>query len=344
VNKLLTIAVPTYARPEALLRLWREVLNPLLQLHPDILDISIQDNSVSTDLYPSTFLVAVSTSARYVLNGKNIGYHGNILALLRTASSRYIWFWSDDDDYDLLVVSDLISKLQEGVLTADVILPPFSYSRHKEYLSSHFFPSPERLATSAVLLNGYAVRTNFESLLEARYYPYVPLTSSLIIKIDPRPDENVLASHHENAWLHEVVMLSCASRATTIELLYCKPFVYYEESFDEHGKPLKSGMSISYYHDSYLKLCRLRSIVFNQKSLYSEVKCWTGTLLWLLQQKDNSVNWSNNYLAELRLSLSGLCKGLQLKSTRLISLSAAYLLLPSFAIRWLRRIRRSGLL
>ncbi len=323
------------------MRLWREVLNPLLELYSDCLDISIQDNSATIDSYPAAFLLAELSPARYVLNEKNIGYHGNILALLRSASSSYIWFWSDDDDYDLLVVSDLISKLREGVLTADVILPPFSYSRNNQYRSSDSYPSPERLATSTVLSSGFVVRTNFEALLAAGYYPYVPLTSSLIIKIEPKPNESILVSYQENAWLHEVVMLSCASRTTTVELLYCKPFVFYEEAYDELGKPLKSGMSISCYHNNHIQLCLLRSIVFSEPSLYSEVTCWTGALLWLLQQKDKSINWSNKVSAELTLSLLGLLKGLQLKSHRLFFLSAAYIFLPSFVIRWLGEARHS---
>jgi hypothetical protein len=83
MNKLLTIAVPTYARPEKLLQLWREVLRPLHELYPDSLDIFIQDNSVSVNSYPATFLSEDFSSAKYILNEKNIGYHGNILALSR---------------------------------------------------------------------------------------------------------------------------------------------------------------------------------------------------------------------------------------------------------------------
>jgi hypothetical protein len=341
MNKLLTIAVPTYARPEKLLLLWRDVLKPLHEVYPDFLDIFIQDNSVSVNSYPATFLSEVFSSAKYVLNEKNIGYHGNILALLRSATSQYIWFWSDDDDYDYAVVSDLIGNLVDGVLAADVILPPFSYSQKKTYLSSNAYPSFDKLSSSARIADGYAVRTDFESLLRAGCYPYVPLTSSLIIKIEPRPSGHILAACQQNAWLHEVVMLSCVNRSTTVDLVYCKPFVYYEETYDSHGQPLKSGMSISYYHDNHIQLCQLRSVVFSDESLFSEVGCWTGTLLWLLQQKDKSINWSNNFLVELRLAFLGLFMGIKLKSKRLFLLSLTYIFLPSSAIRWLRRRRAS---
>ena len=341
LNKLLTIAVPTYARAEKLLQLWRVMLKPLLELYPDTLEVFIQDNSASVESYPATLLTGQFSTAKYVLNETNIGYHGNILALLRSATSKYIWFWSDDDDYDYAVVSDLIGKLAEGVLSADLILPPFSYSRSKSYLSSNSYPSFDKLSSSILIAGGYAVRTDFESLLSAGCYPYVPLTSSLIIKIDPRPREHILAACRQNAWLHEVVMLSCANSSTTVDLVYCKPFVYYEEMFDSHGQPLRSGMSISYYHDNYIQLCQLRSAVFDDESLFSEVGCWTGTLLWLLQQKDKSINWSNDALAELKLSFFGLLMALKLRSNRLFLLSLAYILLPSSAIRWLRRRRAS---
>jgi len=334
IKPRLSICIPTYKREVCIRRLWETSLSPLLQLFGDEIEVIVRDNSADVPLYDSSSVKTLLSNCNYKLNDTNLGYHGNILELFNSAKGDYIWFWPDDDLYNLDSCSSIVSAILDGSISADLILPPFGFEgadfTSTDRLIVEIDDSPSSYKNKILI---YSV--DFESILKHGSYPDLALTSSFILnRASTSFDNRILEENSENAWLHEVVVLAHVNRRSTVQVLKTKPYVYYNT-----GNGELSDMSIDYFHDNNIARSLLRSRVFDLPALYSEEGCWLETLLWLIRAKDGSVNWSNNQESIKRLVRGALAISLSKKYPKLLFYSLSYLVLPHFVIKKIRAIR-----
>jgi len=109
--KLLSIGIPTYNRPDEL----NDVLNKLAQSgifeRVDV-QVMIQDNSDIAIAKKNELIASRFSSCVYERNLENLGFHGNLLAILAKANSRYLWYLSDDDNIFTENIDPLVNYLQ----------------------------------------------------------------------------------------------------------------------------------------------------------------------------------------------------------------------------------------
>ena len=107
----LTVAIPTYQRPEQLLR---QLLALAPQLECGAVELLVCDNSPESTARRAVDAVLKEHSGihlRYVANGTNLGYDGNILECARQARGRHVWFLSDDDEVRSDAVEQVLQHL-----------------------------------------------------------------------------------------------------------------------------------------------------------------------------------------------------------------------------------------
>lgn len=90
-KNLLTIAVPTYKRPEFLEKCLASIYSSINGLDVEVL---VMDDSLDdTNLY----VCKKYPSIRHIRNDVNLGIDKNICACIENASSRYVWLIGEDD-------------------------------------------------------------------------------------------------------------------------------------------------------------------------------------------------------------------------------------------------------
>ena len=118
VTPLVTIGIPTYARPETLARCLASVA---AQDYPD-LEVLVSDNASPThDSAEITKRFSSSISRlSYTRHSQNVGPIGNFLYLLRCAKGEYFMWLADDDEISANYVSSLVEVLERdtGVASA----------------------------------------------------------------------------------------------------------------------------------------------------------------------------------------------------------------------------------
>lgn len=110
MNKpLLTVAIPTYNRPETLQR----TLDVLKAEDADIFTILVSDDS-STDCVEKLVLTYQQSmpNLRYAKNPENLGFSRNVAQLYELADTRYVWFLCDDDSVNPGAVPSIIEALE----------------------------------------------------------------------------------------------------------------------------------------------------------------------------------------------------------------------------------------
>lgn len=111
MRPLLTIAVPTYNRPEALARLAKDFLISASGM--DGVEVVVCDNSDDAAARSNQEVFA-ETDVRYCKNEKNLGFHGNLLRCIERASGQWLWIISDDDGVDQEAFSGFVQALKDG--------------------------------------------------------------------------------------------------------------------------------------------------------------------------------------------------------------------------------------
>lgn len=110
---LLTFAIPTFNRAHKVLRLLSQLEDELKDKRISCeVEVLVSDNcsedeteSLIGAYVPNNFKI------RYVRQPRNLGFDGNIDFLYRTASSRYVWFFSDDD----VLISGAVRRVVEAL-------------------------------------------------------------------------------------------------------------------------------------------------------------------------------------------------------------------------------------
>jgi glycosyltransferase involved in cell wall biosynthesis len=123
----LTIAVPTYNRPDNLANLATNFIYQVAELHPEKIEIIISDNSDVNHLEKNKSL-AIYDNIHYSHNEKNIGFAANVLKCIDQAKGEYIWIISDDDDVDVMVFTSLLESINSfKAANITAVLLPFKH-------------------------------------------------------------------------------------------------------------------------------------------------------------------------------------------------------------------------
>jgi hypothetical protein len=136
-------------------------------------------------------------------------------------------------------------------------------------------------------------------------------------------------------------MLASVNRFSTIDILCAPPYVYYNEYYDANGLPHRSGMSIEYFHENNIRLKQLRADVLNTSNLYDLRESWRETMLWLVQDKDKSIAWTNSKSYSALLSFKALLYALRTLDIWLLIICVSYIFLPWRILRFIRTLRGS---
>jgi len=113
MNKILTIAIPTFNRPDCLKILISKLLNANLM---ELIEVNVHDNS---DRDIQNLNKESCTDVNYFPNLSNIGYGGNVRACIKKAKGQYLYIISDDDDYNFSAIVSILKLLEKrncGVL------------------------------------------------------------------------------------------------------------------------------------------------------------------------------------------------------------------------------------
>ena len=108
----LTICIPSYNRGQAALR---QVLHTLPLIEPDW-EILVLDNCSFQNLEgyrEIEFMSKLDHRLKYVKHAQNLGFHGNVLACIKSVTTPYLQIISDEDYANSAVVRDAISTLDE---------------------------------------------------------------------------------------------------------------------------------------------------------------------------------------------------------------------------------------
>jgi glycosyltransferase involved in cell wall biosynthesis len=105
--KTIAVAIPTYNRPESLLRRIREARE-----FADISEVIVCDNSDVTDPRVAAE-VAESRGVRYQKNTSNIGGGANFLRVIESATCDYVWWRGDDDPITAAQVEAVVKAAQD---------------------------------------------------------------------------------------------------------------------------------------------------------------------------------------------------------------------------------------
>ena len=106
---LLTIAIPTFNRPESI----RDRINELSGLPEElakIVELLICDNG---DLMIPVPERAGNTRIRYSNNGRNLGLGGNIESCVMKSEGEFVWLFSDDDQIRIDHLEELLLRLSQ---------------------------------------------------------------------------------------------------------------------------------------------------------------------------------------------------------------------------------------
>jgi len=113
MNKpILTIAIPTYNRPESLAKLFDLFLKRVCSHFPDDVEILVCDNS-DHEASKVNEVLFVKSRIKHMINESNLGFSGNVIKCIKEANGTYLWIISDDDYVDYNAFKQFMKKLSE---------------------------------------------------------------------------------------------------------------------------------------------------------------------------------------------------------------------------------------
>jgi len=126
---LLTVAIPTYNRPETL----QKTLDTLKAENPELFFVLVSDDS-STDSVEELVRSYQKEMPNliYSRNPENLGFSGNVSQLYELTTTRYVWFLCDDDTVYQGAIPKIIQSLEkhEPVVAIFNCTWKDSYGRH----------------------------------------------------------------------------------------------------------------------------------------------------------------------------------------------------------------------
>lgn len=178
--KFISICIPSYNRPQELLRLLKSISKDV----SDIIEIVIcEDNSLKREeirTVVNLFIAENNFEILYIENETNLGYDANIRNLTLNATGEYIIFMGDDDVFVEYNLPKFISFLNENRQLGYVLKTHFliHHSGEKEtfkyYPKTRFFEPGEEtvvhLFRKSVLISGFCIKREVVSGLHTNTF------------------------------------------------------------------------------------------------------------------------------------------------------------------------------
>ncbi len=149
MSGLLTIAIPTFNRPHAVMERILEILSLPNELLQEI-EVVIGDNGTDRanfDQFQNEFL-----QLRHIINSTNLGLGGNIESLIKNAKNRFVWLVSDDDQILSTNLNKLITLLSKS--NSNLVLLSTSHKDPKSQLEIE-----KNVLTSLIFISACVFRT-----------------------------------------------------------------------------------------------------------------------------------------------------------------------------------------
>ncbi|MEO0969433.1 MAG: glycosyltransferase family 2 protein [Cyanobacteria bacterium J06639_18] len=188
MNKLLTIAIPTFNRSELLDRQLAWLAGAIKGFESEC-EILISDNCSTDDtskVVEKWQLAFENTQFISKRNQENIGAVKNIASCIQSATGKYVWTISDDDKIFDQTVAYLVKVLKNS---ADLALMILNFSKSDAKTGKVFEPRCFEVEKDEITSNGIAL---FEQRLEESIGG-VGLTTALVYKTQ-------LAQHAIGEW------------------------------------------------------------------------------------------------------------------------------------------------
>jgi glycosyltransferase involved in cell wall biosynthesis len=125
LKPLLSIAIPTFNRPDKIKSLYENFLSKIdLSLGSNI-EVVVCDNSDLNQAETNRKNLADSNT-NYKKNNTNLGFSGNVIRCLQEVNGEFVWIISDDDEVDYDAFCRLIKWLNKSDLNDfNAIMLPF---------------------------------------------------------------------------------------------------------------------------------------------------------------------------------------------------------------------------
>lgn len=133
---ILSIVIPTYNRPNAVLERVRELIPQLNNL----IELIIVDNSsqINVQEFVTKEIPESADVVRFVRNVANIGACGNINRCFELGAGEWTWILGDDDLVEADSLSKIVATIHSGTMTEKVAGVYFSTTVHRYEKSAAF--------------------------------------------------------------------------------------------------------------------------------------------------------------------------------------------------------------
>ena len=318
----LTILIPTFKRPGKLRNLVKNIVLPVAKKYKRKVEFFIRDNTGINDIKnPLDQDLELPDNVNYAVNQRNLEYHGNIKTLLKLANNKYIWFWGDDDFYDLKEVLKVIKVVLDNKKNYEAFLPCFSYLSEKGFKSN-------------IILGSQNDEIKLNELFRKNRDPFSLLSSLIFLNKNLAIRKNELS----NAWLHAIIFLRSLSPDSRLWIGH-NPCIYYEAIASGNEELEQRGITLKYYVESALQIMKYQEkyggIKPPSKSTFHK-----EVVLWMIQHKGRLIYWSFTNKDMLTYGIKGILISILNFDIKLFLLSIILLLFPRKLIRITYRIQK----
>lgn len=156
---LLSIAIPTYNRPEKLKRMLGFLYSELSSLSPSsrlLISITVVDNGSPNEVYTvykdSYLAHEYNSQVNFIKHPKNLGLNGNLDYIYKNIEGEYLWLIGDDD------------MLRQGILKA--VLSECLKKEYNYIFINHSVVKNNKVLYESMLGDINSKRTEHDSLLD----------------------------------------------------------------------------------------------------------------------------------------------------------------------------------
>lgn len=195
-NKLLTVAIPTYNRPETL----EVIIKQFLKEDPNKFELLIADDA-SPDNGKTAVMIKKyqdqMPNLTYHRNPKNLGFSGNVLQLYDMTKTDYIWYLCDDDEVTPGCIDEIIERLNKHNPTVAVL--------------NHTWVDPYGVKKTAGV-NENQIYADIEDLTDYQPLMRMTLLSTLVLKRIISTDEIRKTNYDSNVFVQITLGLLILSK------------------------------------------------------------------------------------------------------------------------------------
>lgn len=317
-KKRLNIGIPTRNNATGILRMSRELLAPLKAKYSGCIHFVIRDNTdtASHKGYPYRQIEDALSFCDYKMNNGDIGFARSIREIVSVLnSSEYIWLWSDNDNYDIEVVSKIIDFILIDSNATNLFLLPYSHS----YKPSQILPKLNLSSlrhNKSEYLDLQVIETDMQSLKDIDKKIDLCLLSCFIYKhkVINKGVEKIMCDS-DYLWPHALYVLSGLDQYSKVSIIKCEPFTIYEDSPNPN---VISGVTVDRFIRS--KLLE-KSLVFGwlgKEKKESIEEIYMQAVRWLGKERLEEIYWSTKYWSSIKILICAVLTGVYYRNLKLI--------------------------